>query len=452
MNRLLLALILLPFAALGLAPAAASAQTADPDCEVEEQEKRVKYSLYYENYKAEAYDAALSDLEWLLACAPAFGGPSPDDRNLRRAVEVYDSLAVRTPDRRADFLAKAMNVLDTAVPTMQDAGADVDPYYWYIKQGSFLREHPEDFPDRQAEVDDLYLQAIELKPDEVSDYYINYVAGVRAQDALAENTPEAKRGTRIFIEEELMPLADDPSYIEENILSTLISTPREQMDYLVEKYREGGRAALSDEELEQFFTFVSQLGGEYFETPEEASALRRELLPLVAELNPTYGRMMSLARAAQEEGDDGQALSFYERAIELAEEDSQRRDVYYTIATVKQEQGQLAAARNYANQALEIDGNHAESLYLIASSVSRSVGRGDARARAGHWCAADRFNRAASAARAAGKDDLARAAAQAAAQSNRAGPTSDEYFFLGWKPGQTISASYGWGSCRTAVR
>lgn len=448
MTRTLLALAL---TALLLGGSTRSVAAQEANCDADDTEKRVKYSLYFENYKAGAYDAALPDLVWILECAPAFGGPNPDDRNFRRAAEIYDSLAVRaqTPEERQENLQQALAIYDNAVSTLQDIGAAVDPYDWLLRKGRFVLRYPEDLTELQAEVDDYFYEAIQLKPEEIGDYYVNYVAGVRANEAITANTPEGKREARAFIETELVPLADDPSYIQEHILPSLISTPREQFDYLYAKYQQNPDG-LSDDEVMELFEMNQRFGGEFFANDgEESAALRHALIGKVAELNPTYPVLTSLGRASLDEGNQDQAIEFFERAQQLAENDEQRRDAFYNIALVKEQQGQKATAANYAREALALDGSHAPSLYLIGSLIQSSVGGGDARARAGYWCAADYFNRAAAAASDA---DLAASARRAAAGANSAAPNSEEYFFLGWRPGQTVQASYGWGNCSTTVR
>lgn len=138
--------------------------------------------------------------------------------------------------------------------------------------------------------------------------------------------------------------------------------------------------------------------------------------------------------------------------MEMAEDPMEKRDLNYSIAVLKQQQGQRATAVNFARAALELDGSHAESMYLIGTLIQSSVGRGDARVTAGYWCAADQFSRAASVASSNGNSALANDARRAAANAASAGPDAEQYFFLGWQPGQTITASYGWGSCSTRVR
>jgi tetratricopeptide (TPR) repeat protein len=448
MIRTFLALVLV-LGVFTLAPTAAPAQaTPDQfDCNVDQQEKLVRYSLYFEDFRMENYEAARPNLEWLLACAPGFAGNAEDDRNFRRAVDLYERLAEQASDpaEARAHLERARELLTTAVSTLQDAGAEVDPHYWTLRHGRFLQTHESVFANGQNLACELYEEAYAMRPADTQDFYLQVIAFCRTEAALEDNSADAKRDTRTFLEGELLASADEAAtreYIQTQA-ERLITTPREQFDFLYQQYRDGGVAALSDSDLEQLFTLNQQAGSQLL-TAEESRALRRALLPRIAELNPTFGRISALAAAALEDGDEARAVAHYERALELAEDRNQRRDAFYNIAVIRERQGQRASAANFLREALALDGNHGASLYLMGSMIQASVRGNDVQARAAYWCAADFFNRAASAGTA-----NARAAAAGAL---RGAPASDEYFFLGWRPGQTVSANYGWGSCTATVR
>lgn len=445
MNRLLTLLTLL----LLLAPAA-SAQTngtAGVECSDDQNTKAQYYSLYYEAYKAEDYESALPNLEWILECDPTFG-LTPGDRNIRRGIEVYAGLAEASDDpaEQEAYVEQALALFDMAPSTLEDAGVEASEYDWVLRKGRFIQENEELLADRQDEVYDLYVRAFELQPDSLGDYYINYIAGERTRRATAEDTPEAKAAAREYLTGTLQPQVDDPSYIT-GLLDSLITTPREQYNFLVGKFR-ADPASLSDDELNTLYDMNRRIEELSAQNPDLDNLLVAELL----ERDPTPELLRSLGGAAMAAGDYADAQRFYERAMAMADDPTVKRDLNYSLGLLKQQQGQRATAANYARAALEIDPNHAESLYLLGSLVQASLGGGDARARAGYWCAQDYYNRAASAASTKGNNALAADARRAAANAGRGAPNSEEYFFLGWQPGQTVNASYGWGSCSTRVR
>lgn len=446
MTRTLHALSLLGLLALAPAALAQTDSSAGIECSDEQNTKAQFYSLYYEAYKAGDYASALPNLEWILECDPAFG-LTPGDRNIRRGIEIYDSLAVRADDpaQQREYLDRALALFDEAPSILQDAGVEATEYGYAIRKGRFIQDHPELLAAEQAEVYDLYLHAFELQPDSLGDYYINWLAGERTRRAVEENTPEAKAGARDFLTATLQPKADDGAYIA-GLLDSLITTPREQYEFLAGKFREDP-SSLSDEDLNTLYD-MQQIDELQAQNPDLDDLLVAELL----ERDPTPALLRSLGGAALADGNYTDAQTFFERAMTLAEDPTEKRDINYSIARLKEAQGQKGSAANYARAALDLDSNHAPSLYLLGTLVQTSVRGGDARAAAAYWCAADYYNRAASAANATGDSGLAADARRAAASTNNAGPSREDYFFLGWQPGQTITASYGWGSCSTSVR
>ena len=446
MTRTLTALSLLLL--LGLAPAALAQSDSEStvECSDEQNTKAQYYSLYYEAYKAEDYATALPNLEWILECDPTFG-LTPGDRNIRRGIDVFEALAVAAEDEaeREAYFGRALVLLDEGPSILQDAGVETNEYDWVIKKGRFIQGQPELLSDEQPQVYDLYVRAFEIEPDSLSDYYINYLGGESSRRANEEDTPEAKGAARDFITDELMPYVDDPAYLE-GVLETLITTPREQYSFLVKKFREDA-STLGDEDLSTLYE-MNKIPELAETNPDLNDLIVEELL----KRDPNPALLLSLGGAAASKGNYDDAQGFYERAMEMAEDPMKKRDINYSLAVMKQQQGQRATAVNYARAALELDSNHAESMYLIGTLIQQSVGRGDARAAAGFWCAADQFSRAASAAASNGNSTLAADARRAAANAASGGPSTEDYFFLGWQPGQTITASYGWGSCSTRVR
>ena len=439
MNRTLTALAFLALLFAGFAPIASAQSDEGVACTDDENERRIHYSLYYESYKAGDYESALPELLWILECAPAFGGATPDDRNIRRGIEVYDSLAVRADDpaQQQELIGKALALFDEGPSMLEDDGVEVSEYDYVLRKGRFIQSRSEMLSDQQGQVYDLYLRAFELRPDSLSDYYINSLAAERTRRASEADTPEEKAAARDFLTNTLLPKADDPAYIQ-GLMDSLITTPREQYTFLKEKFQ-ADPTSLGEEDIKTLYGLN--------QNPElKDDALNTQLRDVLMEMAPTSGLLRSVASGAAADGDYDEAQRLYERALELAEDPTEKRDIFYNIAVMKQQQGQLATASNFARKALELDSNHGPSLYILGSAIASSVRGTDVPSRAAYWCAVDYFNRAAS------DPQVSGAARNAAGTYSRAAPSQEEYFFLGWKPGQSVSASYGWGSCSTTVR
>lgn len=443
MTHLITLMLLLGFTA------PVSAQSQDINCDVDDQQRRNRYSLYFEHFRAGNFEAARPDLEWILVCAPTIGGTVPDDRNFLRAVQLYENLAQEAaPEEQATLLGLALEAIDAVAPTLDAEGVAYDRHYWLIRQGRFLQTHATLFPERQGEVCGIYEEAFEINPEETGDYYLQIIALCVTEAAIADDTPEVKRETRTFIEEQLLIHVDSQQsrdYIQAQA-ERLITTPREMFAYLYERYQAVGLDGMNDDEIEQLFNLNQQAGSQFFEDMDESRELRRVLLAYLSVADPTYSRLVSMSLVLIEEEDHQQAIVFLERALDLAETPEQTRDLHYNIARARSELGQFAPAANHLRETLSIDPNHGPSLFLMGSMIQRSIpSSSDIRVRAAWWCAADYYSRASSAG--------VNGAGAAAAGALRAAPSPEDYFFVeGWEPGVTISASYGWGSCQTRIR
>ena len=399
---------------------------------------RTNYSLGFENYKNEDYCAALPSLRHIIETDPLFTGGEPDDRNFRRLADTYENLAamVDSTDQtlRRAYLDSFFVAHDMRKEALENAGLAFDEQADLIARGRFYEIYAADYEDAEQQTFDLYVEAFRLDPNAIDDYYLNYLAARSAVDLEQSEAQELLA--------EMKPYAEDATYLEAVEASVraggalAFGTPEEQYDALLAAYREGDRSA----------DLIRRLA--FLDTRLERNEVIDELLPLLAEQNPSMDLYRALGSRACRQGDVEQCNTYFEQAAELATSSAERRDVYYQQASANFRAGQSGDAYRIAGRALELDGNHGPSLYLRASVVARATGGGSVQARAGYWCVADLFRQAAN----TGDPRIASDARRAAARYSAAGPSSQEYFFLGWRPGQRISASTGYGGCTTTVR
>ena len=94
------------------------------------------YSLYQTKFANQNYEDALPYLRWILKHAPAF--PWNNDRNYKRGVVLYDSLAARTDDpatRRAHLNAALVLHDDLEFNTGRITAASDGPSPWVPTKG-----------------------------------------------------------------------------------------------------------------------------------------------------------------------------------------------------------------------------------------------------------------------------------------------------------------------------
>ncbi|CAN5622691.1 hypothetical protein BH23BAC4_BH23BAC4_16170 [soil metagenome] len=409
---------------------------------------RQRYSLYYEAFVANDYDTAMPHLRWLLENEPLFTGRTPDDRNMQRAIVIHDSLSARALRAGDDATARAhvdsaLAIFDQIPSTLEDSEVsftEMDEFRLTINRGNFIRRHGTLLADLQDEVFPAYRRAFEIYPDSLDDFYLNEIARARYEEIPAESDGDQRRVARADLEA-LLEFATDAAYIEALVAAVPPPSLGEQLEELRLEYRAG--ASLDDEAYLQLYQYARII---------DDRALLADLRDTIIRINPTPQAFMALAQQACRENRFAECFEHYEMAAELSSDNSQRRDIYYNMASVRSSQGRSNEAMRLANQALRYDSGHPPSLYIRAAAIAGTIRGGSLQARFGYWYAADLFNQVANAASSRGMGELASAARTAASRYNASGPSRDEYFFQGYRPGQTVTVRHGYGTATTTIR
>ena len=81
--------------------------------------------------------------------------------------------------------------------------------------------------------------------------------------------------------------------------------------------------------------------------------------------DPTYGVAKFLGAKNDQEGNTDKALSFYEEAASLTDDNTEKAEMYVNIARIQMKKGQKSTARNSARRALSFDPSHGDAYKLI---------------------------------------------------------------------------------------
>ncbi|NNF57464.1 MAG: hypothetical protein HKN04_04415, partial [Rhodothermaceae bacterium] len=386
MIRLFLPSLLLGALALLVGSAPAQAQVCDESLAYITETTRTNYSLGYENYRNEDYCAALPYLRWIIENEPMFASQGdPDERNYRRLAETYEAIATSIEDAatKRTYLDSALVVREQMYEAMAANNLEIDPRIQLLHEARFYAQHAEAYPAEQERLYDLYVEAHEMAPDSTDDYYLNEIARMATERVASE---EMDPMTARDLVDALLPYADDPTYLQ-GVRDSFRLEPIEQWAFLYEKYQEGDQ---TEEIIGPLFGLTIQLDTLITEAHPTVDrlALRRELLPLAAELNPTPQILSFLGAQAVNDGRVDEGMTYFERAIEMTDSNSEKADLYYRLASTLYSEGQRSEAYQTAGQALQFDSNHGPSLYIRALVVSGTIRRGSVQAQAGAWCVA----------------------------------------------------------------
>lgn len=426
---------------LALAPLVALGQSADEEEGPSDMDIRRTYSLYTENYNNEEWERTVPRLRWMLDNAPT--EPFNDDRNYRRAVDVYTGLAEESEsdDERHAYLDSAAVMLSTVPERLEDQDVDYSPYRWEMRRGRFLQQYGEDLQESYDNLENApthYERAFEIDPERLQTYYVNEII----KEYVDRGDQEAAVAFMGRVEEER---GDDEEVME------IVNRERDRIfdrnPGAFISYLEG----VVEDDPENVDA-VSQLFSAYMEQRNYSAA--NELADEVLELDPPAEIYLDIAQLYLEDGDSQEAFDTFEQAEEKGA--SLSASDYHSMGEAQADMGQLSKARTYYRRALEEDENFDEAhvsigdLYVEAVSEcsGEELGRTD---RAVYWLAVDHFEKAQG-----DNQSVTNSARSKASTYRQYFPSTEDIFYRDeWSEGESFridSGCYSWINESTTVR
>ncbi len=385
-------------------------------------EVAVNYSLAAENFKNGDYEAALPYLRWLLKNAPTlYNG----ERIHRRAVKTYEQLAGATDstELKIAYLDTALYLLDTTVAKLQDANSEIDVAQWELDHGNFLIAHRGEMPDLKEEAVDYFVKAYNLNPAETDPYYIRLIVQEYARLGMKQEAVDFMDDAEQHFQgnQELLAFFDQ-------VRNQLFKSPEERIAFLESQRLKDSTNVDITRELWDLYRAMDM--------SEEARAMGDRVL----KLDPTSKTYRAVAKTSQENGDYKTALRLYQKALDLASDESAKRDIEYEMAFIYYDTGDLQSARTHARRALSHDPNFGNAYLLIGDVLAKAVQESafEREDKAVYWLALDYYERAASV-----DHSVAREASNRIKRYSQYLPTKEEKFFKGWKEGAPYKIDYG---------
>ena len=123
-----------------------------------------------------------------------------------------------------------------------------------------------------------------------------------------------------------------------------------------------------------------------------------KLVVQLDKIEPSYNSAYYLGILKEKKGQISSAITYYKKAISLADKAYDKAKIYYKLAKLSKKRGQKAQARTYALKALEFKPSMGAAYLLIANlyaSSANSCGDDEFSKRATYWLAASMADRAA---------------------------------------------------------
>ena len=380
-----------------------------------DQETRIHYSLYYENFKNENFRDALPDLVWILYNAPGFS--RNNDTNFKRAIQTFQALAnaEEDPTKKRVWLDSALVHYERVIPVLSELDAEYDPFIWTRNKGRFIQTNINELVDQSTNMMAAYQAAYEMEPKRIDPYYLDVIISNKYQKGDIGGTLDFLR--------ELKDRRGDEESIDALIRKYfVVIPPDEQIAFLEEQYE-------ADPENAELVTQLFEL--------YQQEAYREKMLGLadkILALEPTPATLRVLTRMYIEDGNNEQAIETF-RQMEAMPNVEIRPQDYYNLGLAYQDMEDFRQARQYFQSSMEVDPDFQPArvaipnLYSIAAS---SCGIGDREQAAVFWVIADWY------ARVGDQDGVKRMSA--------AFPTAEDIFYVArWDNGESTEVSY---TCR----
>lgn len=380
-----------------------------------DQETRIHYSLYYENFKNENFRDALPDLVWILYNAPGFS--RNNDTNFKRAIQTFQALAnaEEDPTKKRVWLDSALVHYERVIPVLSELDAEYDPFIWTRNKGRFIQTNINELVDQSTNMMAAYQAAYEMEPKRIDPYYLDVIISNKYQKGDIGGTLDFLR--------ELKDRRGDEESIDALIRKYfVVIPPDEQIAFLEEQYEDDPENA---ELVTQLFELYQQ------------EAYREKMLGLadkILALEPTPATLRVLTRMYIEDGNNEQAIETF-RQMEAMPNVEIRPQDYYNLGLAYQDMEDFRQARQYFQSSMEVDPDFQPARVAIPnlySIAANSCGIADREQAAVFWVIADWY------ARVGDQDGVKRMSA--------AFPTAEDIFYVArWDNGESTDVSY---TCR----
>lgn len=433
-------------AVLFMLPAAVHSQSEPPSGMNELQ----AYSVFVDSYRSDDYEMTIKLGEWIIEAAPKeIEGYDQFEleRQFDRMIKVYNGAAEQEedPSLQTEYLEKASGVFEKFKEVFSDD--EIDSYEWALKEGRFYHENRENM---DATIDDAiehYFRAFEID----SEQFAQEADGFYSEILLTELAKEGERDRVFQMIEEIESYASGElqSTIDE-VRESLFESPEERIEFYESQLAEDA----SEEEREQILGNLVDLYEEV-ENEERAEETALELY----ELNGNLENTQAVADIYLSAGDYRNAINYLLEAEELAEDEETRLELLLDIAESYQQLEEFENARDYAQQAIDLDEESGEAYMrmssIYAGAVSNCVDGNnlDREDRAVYWLVLDYLDEARAA------DSSVESEAQNRAESyTEAMPSDEDKFFSEWEAGDSfqingeLKGCYGWINETTTVR
>jgi tetratricopeptide (TPR) repeat protein len=319
-----------------------------------------KNVVYTDAYKAKNYAATIEPLSWLLENTPDLN-PSI----YINGVKIYEALAKQETDpvKKEEYIQTGLNLFDKRIEVFGKKGNVLDrkssyAYRFYNKDKSKY-EYLYNLMSENFEVNGsktgagnlvAYMNVIykyrfiggDLPDEQVIDLY-SAISGALEEQKAKVDVERQKRYNSML------------GQVDKLLTATKVKISCEFVETkLGPKLEETGELNMAKK------IFQLMLTGKCTDSP-----LAIKASGIIQENEPTFTIAKFLAQKNIQNGDTESGIKYYQDAANLTEENSEKAEVYVSIARIQAKMKQKATARNSARRALSYDPSFSDAYKLI---------------------------------------------------------------------------------------
>jgi len=319
-----------------------------------------KNVLYTDAKKAKNYEAAIAPLNWLLENTPDLN-PSI----YINGVDIYEALAKKESDpaKKDEYIQTGLGLFDKRAEIYpEDEGDIVERKAIYAYQ--FYKKEK----DQYKNVFDIFQKAFDLKGSDLLRGSLVAYMDMTYKNFLYKNiTEEDVINIYSEVSEALANQKENASEAERkkidkslDIVDRLLTATKIQIscDFIEEKL--GPKLDQGSDLNMAKKIFGLMLKGKCLESP-----LALKAAGIVQENEPTYGVAKFMGQKNSQEGNDAEAIKSFEEAATLTDDNSEKAEMYVSIARIQMKNGQKSSSRGSARRALSFDPSYSDAYKLI---------------------------------------------------------------------------------------
>lgn len=326
-----------------------------------------KFTLLGDDIKSKNFEGSKAPLSWLLA-----NNPELHKSLYQKGASVYEGLVTTEKDekKKSVYEDSAMIMYDLRIKYFAEEASVLNYkgtkalYYWG------------DRPEKFEEMYDLYEKIINLNGENA------FLSNIKSYMYLVcimkkNNKKGLDDGKVLDIQDKLTEIAEKNKAKGKDVAAW-----EEVIDY-VEKQVEGCVTIDCDFVKNQYTPklkenpndtlLLKKMYGVMVRGKCTSDALFFELAKSLSEKAPTFGRLKTLALLYQQKGDETNFIITMEKAFKYGGTNSDRADLYLSIAS-KKAKTDYSAARAAALQVIQIDPNKASQVYSFIADLYMNSG------------------------------------------------------------------------------